>query len=464
MAVNFGSIAATNIVVLSDTQITATSPAGAAGAVDVTVVTPVGTSSTSSADLFSYYAPPVTSVSSTQPTGAYDAGTVLPITVTFGEPVTVTGTPTLALNAGSGAVASYSGGSGTDTLTFSYTVAAGQSSADLDYTSTAALALAGGTIVDAAGSAVDLTLPAPGADGLAAQKIVIDTTTPAVTGVSCSVPLGTYGLATVVPFTVTFNEPVTVGGTPQLPLSAGKMALVANYTAGSGTSTLTFTYVVAANTVGDLYYASTDALTLNGGTIQNAAGTAANLALPLTGYHGVGNGKFVIDTTAPTVTAVATSSPTGTYTVGGKEILITLTFSAVTYVEGTPTLALNAGSGAVASYTSGSGLNTLTFSYTVAAGQSSADLDYTSNTALALNGGAIYGLAHNSSLETAMSLTLPTPGTDGLATANIVIDAIGPTVTGVSSSLPAAIYTVGDHDPHHRDIQRAGNSDEMRRS
>ena len=51
-AVDFGSVSA-RMTVDSDTEITATSPPGN-GTVDVTVVTAVGTSSTSPADQFSY--------------------------------------------------------------------------------------------------------------------------------------------------------------------------------------------------------------------------------------------------------------------------------------------------------------------------------------------------------------------------------------------------------------------------
>ena len=51
-AVDFGSVSA-QMTVDSDTEITATSPPGN-GTVDVTVVTPAGTSSTSPADQFSY--------------------------------------------------------------------------------------------------------------------------------------------------------------------------------------------------------------------------------------------------------------------------------------------------------------------------------------------------------------------------------------------------------------------------
>ncbi len=52
-AVHFGGTTAASFTFVSDTQISAVSPAGA-GTVDVTVTTPNGTSATSSADLFTY--------------------------------------------------------------------------------------------------------------------------------------------------------------------------------------------------------------------------------------------------------------------------------------------------------------------------------------------------------------------------------------------------------------------------
>ena len=52
-SVRFGASNASAMTVVSDTQITATSPAGS-GTVDVTVVTPAGTSATSPADQFTY--------------------------------------------------------------------------------------------------------------------------------------------------------------------------------------------------------------------------------------------------------------------------------------------------------------------------------------------------------------------------------------------------------------------------
>ena len=59
-AVKFGSTPATSFTVNSETQITATTPATTTpGAVDTSVTTPAGTTATSSADRFTYTAPPV---------------------------------------------------------------------------------------------------------------------------------------------------------------------------------------------------------------------------------------------------------------------------------------------------------------------------------------------------------------------------------------------------------------------
>ena len=80
--VDFGTQAATNLNVLSDTSIEVDSPAGS-GTVDVTVTNPSGTSPTSSADQFTYTAVTAPAVTSLSPTSGTAAG---------GTPVTITGT------------------------------------------------------------------------------------------------------------------------------------------------------------------------------------------------------------------------------------------------------------------------------------------------------------------------------------------------------------------------------------
>ncbi len=387
-------------------------------------------------------APVVTAVSTTLPSGSYTVGTIVPITVTFGRLVTVTGTPELTLNAGSGAVADYASGSGTDTLTFNYIVAAGQGTPDLDYASTAALALNGGSIQDTVGNDADLTLPATGTDGLAATHIVIDTTPPAATAVSSTQSAGVYGAGTTIPITVSFGEVVNVTGTPQLTLNDGA---VVDYASGSGTTALTFNYTVAAGeNTQQLDYVSADALTLNGGTIQDATGNAATLTLstPGTGIDSLIAQNIVIDTTPRTVTAVSTSKPSGTYG-PGTSIQISVTFGEPMTVTSPVLLLLNASTGAIANYVSGSGTDTLTFNYNVSTGQNAAILDYISTTALALgDGGSVLDPAGNPA-----DLTLPTRGStpDGLYAQHIEIVTAPATVTAVSST--AGAYKAGQTVP-----------------
>jgi IPT/TIG domain len=76
-AVHFGATPATSFKVNSSTSITAVSPAGTSGSVDVTVTVPGGTSATSSADLFKYKPPTITAVSPN--TGPKAGGT--PVTI-----------------------------------------------------------------------------------------------------------------------------------------------------------------------------------------------------------------------------------------------------------------------------------------------------------------------------------------------------------------------------------------------
>jgi len=81
-AVTFGTTAAATFSVVSSTQVTATSPAGAVGTVDITVTTPYGTSAISSADKYTYY-PSIPTVSGVSPSSGPATG---------GTPVTITGT------------------------------------------------------------------------------------------------------------------------------------------------------------------------------------------------------------------------------------------------------------------------------------------------------------------------------------------------------------------------------------
>lgn len=140
--------------------------------------------------------------------------------------------------------------------------------------------------------------------------------------------------------------------------------------------------------------------------------------------HGRGMYEAPLPTLPATVTNVTSSTANGTYGASAN-ISIQVTFSAAVNVTGTPSLALN--SGGTASYTSGAGSSTLTFTYTVAPGHASADLDYTSTSALT---GTIDTASATLPVPAAV-LTLPSPGSAGSlgANKNIVISTTAPSVT-----------------------------------
>ena len=335
--------------------------------------------------------PTVSSVTATA--GDYDAGKALTLTLKMSEAVDVTGTPTLTLN--DGGTATYVSGSGSSALVFSYTVAAGQNTSALEVTGVT------GTIKDLAGNALSTAnLPET------FTGVIIDTTTPTISAIAESPSSSDLDAGKTVTFTLTTTEAVTVvttGGTPTLTLNDGGTA---TYSGGSGTNALTFSYTVGAgqNTAA----LAATAVNLNGGTIKDGAGNAANLSL--TGLTQTGP---QIDTTAPTVSSVtATAGDYGT----GQVLTLTLNMSEAATVTGTPTLTLN--DGGTASYVSGSGTSTLVFSYTVALGQNTAALQATAVT------GTITDLAGNALGSSSLPQTL----------AGVIVNTTGPTISAISES------------------------------
>lgn len=147
------------------------------------------------------------------------------------------------------------------------------------------------------------------------------------------------------------------------------------------------------------------------------------------------------DTTPPTVTFVSASTANGTYKVGDV-ISVEVNFDEVVLVTGTPQLTLETGTtDRTINYASGSNSSTLTFSYTVQSGDTSADLDYVATNSLMLNSGTIRDAASNNA-----TLTLPSPGAANSlgANRNIVIDGVAPTVSSVNASTADGTYKLGD--------------------
>ena len=389
----------------------------------------------SDADIVVETTPPtVHDVQASMAAGTYAAGAVLSLRVDFSVPIYWSGSMQLALN--DGGVATLAAGNIQDTsiLIFTDTVQAGQNANPLDEQSTTALSL-NGTIKDAAGNNANLTLPAPGTVGslaLSHSTLVVDTTTPSVVSVTSTDGNGTVGPNAAVPITVNFNEPVYVAGSaPELLLNDGGVAV---YSGGSGTGALTFVYKVGATGSGQntraLDVNATNALILTGGTIQDVNGLNAVLTLPSPGSSGSlsSSKQIAVDTTAPTVVAVSSTTPNGTYD-AGSSIIITVQFSKPVFFSGSLKLQLNddydrTGQYTLASVVGGNGTNTIQFLYKPTSPHAALRLDYTSTSALLVNGSQITDASGN-----VANVTLPQPGAPG--------------TPGTSFGVPGSPATVG---------------------
>ena len=186
-------------------------------------------------------------------------------------------------------------------------------------------------------------------------KEIPDAVAPTISSVSSSTNNGSYKAGDVIAITITFSENVIVSGTPQLTLETGSSDAVVNYSSGTGGSVLTFNYTVAnGNTSADLNYLSTNALSLYGGTIKDAAGNNATLTLPaLDDSNALASNKnIVIDTTAPTMTITATNGSnnvaSGSTT---NDATLTLTFTSSEATSNFASTDITLGSGAISNFT-----------------------------------------------------------------------------------------------------------------
>jgi autotransporter-associated beta strand protein len=222
---------------------------------------------------------------------------------------------------------------------------------------------------------------------------------------------------------------VFVNGT--VDVSGATLAVTQGYVAGNGVS-----YTLIVNDAADAVTGTFSGV--GEGATFNAAGNGTTLSASYTG--GTGNDLALSVSLPPTVTAVSSSSANGAYKIGDV-ITVTVQFDSAVNVTDTPTLQLETGAiDRLINYVSGSGTDTLIFSYAVQAGDVSADLDYLSTAALSLNGGTIQNYAGQSA-----TLTLPTPGAAGSLGANkaLVVDGVRPTLASAITISDAALR-IGD--------------------
>ncbi len=212
----------------------------------------------------------------------YAAGDVIRLSVGFTEALTVTGAPRLAIRIGATTRQATFDRAELKRLHFRYTVLVSDDDADGISVAADALTLpSGATVRDAHGADAALGL---GTRALANQLEHKVHTPPKVTGLSIvSTPqqAGTYTRGGVVTARVSYDQAVTVAGSPRLALTIGGQSRAATAAAGSGNAYVDFNYTVAAgDTDADGLGITGGALTLpTGATIRDAGATDAALDL-----------------------------------------------------------------------------------------------------------------------------------------------------------------------------------------
>ncbi|WP_289024957.1 IPT/TIG domain-containing protein, partial [uncultured Sphingomonas sp.] len=315
-AVKFGAGVATYSIV-SDTQITATSPSGTAGPADVTVTTPGGTSAISAADRFTYVAVPT--VTGLSPIAGPTAG---------GTSVTITGTGFLAA-ASTGAV-KFGAGVATYSIVNDTQITATSPSGTAGLVNVTVTTPGGTSAISAADQFTYVAAPTIGApspaSGPAAGGTAVTLTGTNLTGATLTVDGASVTPTGSTATTLTFTTPAHAGGAVNVVVA----------TAGGSAST-SFTYVaapvassftasaVAYNAAGVTFsaaghatnsptsFAVGSATTANGGTVSIDSAGLVTYGAP-TGFRGNDSFTFTATnlggTSSPATVTVPVSSPT----------------------------------------------------------------------------------------------------------------------------------------------------------
>ena len=259
---------------------------------------------------------------------------------------------------------------------------------------------------------------------------------------------GVYRIGDEVQVTVTFSENVTVTGSPQLELATDPRNRTAAYESAEG-SGVVFSYTVAQGDWDNNGIAtSANKLTLNGGSIKDAANNDADLshnALATQDGHKV-------DGVRPTLSRLYfvgnSDGSNGAYTTGG-ELTIIAEFTERNgpirgSVSGPPQVKLDlGGEEKAASWDYSLRFNdkrtyVAYFSYVVQEGDLDSDGPAISTNSVELNGGFIRDAAGNDAVLTHSAVT---SGTD------FIVDAVAPTVSSIAiTSDPGDDDTYGTGD------------------
>lgn len=212
------------------------------------------------------------SITTTTASGTYNAGTVIPVTLTFNKEVKVTSKLILTLSNNKTLEIPVNSSAG-KTLTKEYKVASGDDCESLNVLKIT------GSVADSRPkslSSFDLKNVTTIVD---THSINIDTKVPTVVGITTTASKGWYNADRNIQFIMECSETVNVTGTPTLTLSSdGK----AQYLSGSGSKNLVFVYTVAS---GDST-GQQESISVTGfsGTIADIAKNSLSTGIPSNNY------------------------------------------------------------------------------------------------------------------------------------------------------------------------------------
>ncbi len=376
--VTFGATNAANYTVNSDTQITATSPAGSAGTVDVRVTTPGGTSSTSASDFFTYVAAPT--VTGLAPaSGPVGGGTTVTLTGTgFSGTTAVTFGATAAtgviVNSATQITATAPAGTGTVNVRVT-TVGGTSATAAANQYSYIAPPIANAVSATVAYGSTNNPIPL-NVTGGAASSVAVATAashgTATASGTTISyTPAAGYGgpdsfsytatnaSGTSAPATVTITvSPPAISYAPANPPAGSVGVAYSQSLAGASGGTGPYTYSVTSGSLpAGLSLAADGTLSGTPTTVASAsfsvrATDSSNSTPPATGPYSSAHQPLTLNIVAPTITVAPATLPSGN---AGTAYSQTLTASggaspysyAITAGALPPGVTLNTASGAI---------------------------------------------------------------------------------------------------------------------
>jgi len=380
--------------------------------------------------------PTIVSITSTTSAGDYAIDDVINVTVTFSEPVVLSGAD-LVVNLDGGGSASIGTFSLSTTATADYTVGSGDASSALLAESPLTT---GGTIVDASGNAVNLVTIPTNING--DRTIVVDGIIPSAVNVGTTVArVGNV----VTDYWNNTNDFLDV----IVPIPAD-----ASLTSGDGTVQLKGYWSADVNDAENLWTAQTisssgnKTLAVPAATLEAFAGFTEGAILKIVAVvtdkagntSSVGSAsanEITIDQTVPTIQSFTTDSGNGPF-IPSDAINVIVTFTEAVKLIGDNLqieLAMDAGSNETFVISAFDYSTTANGTYTVSEGNLSDDL--TVNTA-SLLGGSLRDAAGN-------DVNYGVPGSSNLDDNHtVVVDGVIPTILSISSTTISGDYAIDD--------------------